>query len=172
MPPGRASPNPRTWRGGGGPWLTAAAVSAREGRARKGRAGSLTTASWASLVLGVRGGRASGPWRRGRGSRCSIFVVPPLRDFPTAPVGFLAFSVSLRERGTRETSEITTLLTTGGWGGMTTGVLQRAGNKLRKDPGAQAVRVWRVTHRDRGLRRPGHGRCVYRGGAQLVLSET
>lgn len=58
-------------------------------------------------------GQAGGPWRQGRGSRSPPWAAPQLRDFPTAPVGFLAFSAPGREGSAREKIKMTPLSVTG-----------------------------------------------------------
>ncbi|KAJ8775683.1 hypothetical protein J1605_016231 [Eschrichtius robustus] len=96
--------------------LAEAAVNARGGRAGQGRAGSLTPPSRASWAPGrwEAGGRAA----PGGGAEAAAALARLRSRCGTfrRRLGFLAFSVPVREKGNRETSEMALLPTAcGGW---------------------------------------------------------
>lgn len=98
-PPGRASLGPGhpaggRWSPGSLPLPSAPAAPSWAGPGRV--ADAAVPSRPGARTLG--GGRAGGPWWWGRGSRSPGSAALPLRGFPTAPAGFLAFSVPVRER--------------------------------------------------------------------------
>lgn len=143
--PAAPSPAPGTQRGAGG------VVARRRCRQRPGGRARRVADDAVPGQLGVEawgGGRAGGPWRRGRGNRSPILAAPQLRDFPTAPAGFLAFSVPKGERyHGDECDEITTLLPPRRGAGA--GAVHLTDNEP-EGPLAQVVRVLGITHRHRG----------------------